>query len=1074
MQTTTYSETLPNPSSKRIKNKQEFVEKLKKAIAKNKMIGSALGETTIHTSGAHKTGLLERFVKGIDESYKNSINSKILSDMLAEAKQDLKRLKEKSGKRDQKRIKHVIKTLTIIYRNGLIRPNTFPTARLNKYHWELQTKFEAWVQIGEKGQLSVKPEETSGQVRLVYNDDPPVISNVVDIASVIKRQAGAAKRKPYTFGIQDREFIARCKGVAGRILRLTQPRLQGPFPSSANRFSMRVFQDRVSRLPEHLNKGIAEIVELCEHSLSSRTRKQKDDEYIKMIEFVEPTIHLNPEGRRRDLKAIGSGSKIRLILAAVGPNSTRSDNRNNAAETTDDSEDSLSDSSEEDSQEDSGDDSGDDSQEDSGDDSGDDSPDVLGFVFEPYSEAQVRSAAAGKTITRGGLNDTEITEILDTNNISIDGSAKDRRGRLTKLVDGSLKPGQAQEDSQEDSDGALSDSGEDSQEDSDGALSDSGEDSQEDSGEDSGEDEEIPSGLNYVEWGQAVGKYNAETLPDLTPAARRAKKSADWQAYKATQAGSDQEESGGEQSEEDGSDSSGSSGSYAFEQEESEEDGSDSSGSSGSYAFKVGDNVRITRSGNYTGRIGRIVKKTTLKWAVLIDGNTKLYVADDEMELISDPSADSDEEQKEEETPIPADVLADLREAFDKYDADGSGRISLEELRRGYEQAGEDPDEAFAALRTNDSNADGEIDFDEFARWSFDTNALEIWKRAQEPEESKSSDLDRFEPFGYELDAIINAALGATLKKKNNAPGFGLNKGDIVKILAANHEDTDGDRAELEGRLTELLERFELFTTEIASESEEDAVSEKEESEADEGQTDSAGEYVAPSVFNDDGISKDKIVNALQGKTKSNGGLNKGKIVKLLEINGQDTTGDRDDVQERLKEYVLEIDPAYLDGAFESEADSDEDLMSDADAEALAAMAAERREERDQFTPMRPGPSDLSHLVAAMSDDWASSEDELNFAEDSEMDSKTSSGLEFAESSAASGAGSSGPEFAESSAAETDSDIEFAESSAVGSSAVDIGSSALEFAESSAGESDVSKDKNSSSGLDFAESSDYD
>ena len=187
MQTTTYSETLPNPSSKRIKNKQEFVEKLKKAIAKNKMIGTALGAVTVHTSGAHKTGLLERFVKGIDESYKNSINSKILSDMLAEAKQDLKRLKEKSGRRDQKRRKHVIKTLTIIYRNGLIRPNTFPTARLNKYHWELQTRFEAWVQIGEKGQMSVKPQEASGQVRLVYNDDPPVISNVVDLARVIAR-----------------------------------------------------------------------------------------------------------------------------------------------------------------------------------------------------------------------------------------------------------------------------------------------------------------------------------------------------------------------------------------------------------------------------------------------------------------------------------------------------------------------------------------------------------------------------------------------------------------------------------------------------------------------------------------------------------------------------------------------------------------------------------------------------------------------------------------------------------------------------------------------------------------------
>jgi len=97
---------------------------------------------------------------------------------------------------------------------------------------------------------------------------------------------------------------------------------------------------------------------------------------------------------------------------------------------------------------------------------------------------------------------------------------------------------------------------------------------------------------------------------------------------------------------------------------------------------------------------------------------------------------EGEEEQKEEETPIPDNVLAELREAFDKYDVDGSGRISLEELRRGYEQAGEDPEEAFAALQTNDSNADGEIDFDEFARWSFDTNALDVWKRAQESEES--------------------------------------------------------------------------------------------------------------------------------------------------------------------------------------------------------------------------------------------------------------------------------------------------------------------------------------------------
>jgi len=117
---------------------------------------------------------------------------------------------------------------------------------------------------------------------------------------------------------------------------------------------------------------------------------------------------------------------------------------------------------------------------------------------------------------------------------------------------------------------------------------------------------------------------------------------------------------------------------------------------------------------------------------------------------------EGEEEQKEEETPIPDNALAELREAFDKYDVDGSGRISLEELRRGYEQAGEDPEEAFAALQTNDSNADGEIDFDEFVRWSFDTNALDVWKRAQESEE-------------YNVTLGLNYEFPEGLKKLNNS-----------------------------------------------------------------------------------------------------------------------------------------------------------------------------------------------------------------------------------------------------------------------------------------------------------------
>merc|ERR1712166_243430 len=121
-------------------------------------------------------------------------------------------------------------------------------------------------------------------------------------------------------------------------------------------------------------------------------------------------------------------------------------------------------------------------------------------------------------------------------------------------------------------------------------------------------------------------------------------------------------------------------------------------------------------------------------------------------------------------------------------------------------------------------------------------------------------------------------------------------------------------------------------------------------------------------------------------------------------------------------------------------------------------------------------PGELSEMLNNMTDDWASSDEELNFAMDSEnedmefaassavdtddsdldfaesSDKKTSSGLEFAESSHT----SSGLEFAASSAVDSDKSEDFAVSSSVETD------SDLDFAESSG---------KTSSGLDFAESS---
>ena len=111
----------------------------------------------------------------------------------------------------------------------------------------------------------------------------------------------------------------------------------------------------------------------------------------------------------------------------------------------------------------------------------------------------------------------------------------------------------------------------------------------------------------------------------------------------------------------------------------------------------------------------------------------------------------------------------------------------------------------------------------------------------------------------------------------------------------------------------------------------------------------------------------------------------------------------------------------------------------------------------------------LAEMVANMSDDWASSEDELGFAEESDSEELGSDQLQFAESSAAEHNDSGSLEFAESSAIETDSDNDIALQSTSEKT-----SSGLEFAESSAVESDSARENGSSSGLGWAESSDYD
>jgi len=288
-----------------IKAKEKFVTKLVNALQQEDDITSVIGSTKINPN----SNLLLRFVKGVNAQYKTTANKMVLEEMLRSASSNLYRLQmeKATGPITSEVVENYI---TIEFNNGVLRPRTWPTNPEN-FQWELKTNFQSWSPIGSSGANSIFPEVAEGNIRLTYEKDTNVRSNVISIQSVIKRQIGSTKRKPFRFNRTDTEFVTRCTSVASRILRLCNPRILGtPFNMEGSNFSMRIFEDRVSRLPKHLDTNSEEILKLCYAS------NLADNTFIRMVEFCEPTIYLNPEGRRREIREISAGNRLELRLSS--------------------------------------------------------------------------------------------------------------------------------------------------------------------------------------------------------------------------------------------------------------------------------------------------------------------------------------------------------------------------------------------------------------------------------------------------------------------------------------------------------------------------------------------------------------------------------------------------------------------------------------------------------------------------------------------------------------------------------------------------------------------------------------
>jgi len=313
--------------------KEAFLRKLTDALGKENTIAGAITRIErvpepkrAETKDIQMTfGYFDNFVRHVNDAHRHDKNAEKIQALIEATSSELKAMREA---KDEEPPSKVVRTLNIIFRNGIIKP-TEPVNNPDKYHWEMQYDVScyqtAWSQIGATGDIDIHPGLSSGEVRLSY-DDGDLVSNKIKLVTVIKRQAAAAKRKQYRFERGDPAFEQRCKGVAGRIKRMLKP---GRLIADAN-FSTRVFQDRVIQLPQHLESDVANdtdpvtygprrlksmtlyIAELCDSGTTD------DDDYVHMIEFVEPTIYLNPRGLQDALTDIYKGKEITLRLPVDG------------------------------------------------------------------------------------------------------------------------------------------------------------------------------------------------------------------------------------------------------------------------------------------------------------------------------------------------------------------------------------------------------------------------------------------------------------------------------------------------------------------------------------------------------------------------------------------------------------------------------------------------------------------------------------------------------------------------------------------------------------------------------------
>ena len=292
-----------------IEAKKAFIKKAEAILKDQKALRNALATERQRDLNDKNVNIMD-FMKIVNAQYTSAMSVKRYTEALENANKTLDLLNKQS-----KTYKIVTtKSLSIHADGSIIQPRTrVPQDSLDDYQWETSSNFEPWSELGPAGAPDLRPQLVEGCVRLRCGD---IVSNRINIAGVIRREAAIAKRATYRYSDDDDVFIARCASVASRILGTLRPKVSrgSEFDDiTGARFSMRVFHDRVMQLPERFKMSVAEIVDLCNDPTNSTL--------VEMVEFCEPTIRLNPNGMRQTLRDIYEGKTIQLKLVPDTPTS---------------------------------------------------------------------------------------------------------------------------------------------------------------------------------------------------------------------------------------------------------------------------------------------------------------------------------------------------------------------------------------------------------------------------------------------------------------------------------------------------------------------------------------------------------------------------------------------------------------------------------------------------------------------------------------------------------------------------------------------------------------------------------